>query len=772
MITKHTRNPIFLLACLLGAPVLPVAAATAGDSDGTPSATAPADGDPASSSSPVPAGSANQATVLPGIEVTGDRPQDNALASVSGFVAGRTATATKTNTSLVEIPQSLTIVTRDEMDKRGVQRLTEAVSYVAGVQSEFQGIDSRNDTLTIRGFKASDSGGSNNVYLDGLRTLNGGQWTRAQFDTFGLERIEVLKGPSAVLFGQVSPGGLVNSVSKRPSVESHTEIGVQASSHNTVQGTLDIGGASPASDKVQFRLVGLVRDGDAEVDHTELRRTFFAPSLSWNPTEKTSITFLAQYQDDSGGSTYQFLPANGTLHSVNGRKISPSTFLGEPDWNNYDRTQYSLGYALEQILNDTFTFRQNFRYTHVETDYKAVVGGVGAVNTTTGMWPRRFMWGTGESDGFAVDTHLQANFDTGPLAHAVLAGIDYFHTDWNDVNRENRLQTGPGAVPPINIFDPVYSGVGNATNPLYLLPRSSSDVTEWQTGVYLQDQASWKNLRATLGARYDWTDNKTLNRLSGVTSEMDPGKFTWRAGLTWLFDNGLAPYASYSTSFEPVSGSTAPARGSNPFDPTEGEQYEVGLKYKPAGLNALFTASVYQLTQTNVSTPDPLYAGYQVQTGEVRIRGVELEGRVSFFKGFDAIATWTWMDSEITKDTNNKGNEMTAVPDTMASLWLDYTLPESFLEGFNVGAGVRYVGKTWGDNTNNPALRVPDYTLFDAAIRYDFGKKFPSFKGASVALTASNLADKTYVATSSAGGGGVAWYGSGRNVSLSFRYAW
>ncbi len=711
----------------------------------------------------------SQPQKLEDVVVSSTTTVEKATGPVQGIVAKQTLTATKTDTPIINIPESISIISQDEIELRSAINLNQAVGYTAGVFAEPGGRDSRGDDLMIRGFSSSST--SKSIYLDGMRSPQSSSWTYPQYDTFGVERVEVLKGPSSVLYGQVAPGGLVNMVSKRPTGENSGSVGVRFASHQTVEGTFDFNAVSPNSDAVQFRLVGLVRDGNAEVDHTELKRTFLAPSLTFNISEDTSLTLLTQYQQDTGGATFQFLPAIGTITDGAEGKIDSSTFIGEPDWNLYDRTQYSAGYAFEHVFNDHFTLRQNARYSHVETEYKSVVAGRGAVNADGRTVRRRLMHGFGDADSFTLDTHLQSKFETGDIAHTILTGVDYMHTSYQNTT----LTAEPGANPnflAIDIYDPVYVGLPGLSAALAALAaRGSVDATEWQAGIYAQEQAQWGNLHATLGVRYDWTDLDSLNRLTSVRTEQDPGRFTWRTGLLYHFDNGLAPYLSYSTSFDPVSGTSSPANGSKPFDPTKGEQYEIGLKYKPANFDALFTASLFEINQSNLLTRDPADPTYNVQVGKTRVRGLELESRVNLFKGLTAITGISWMTSEITRSNNGEqGNKFASVPNCIASGWLDYTLPDEFLPGLSFGAGVRYIGARYADTGNT--IHLPDYTLFDAAIRYDLGKQFPSLQGARVALSATNLADKTYVATAGTGGGGVAYYGSGRNVSLSFHYDW
>lgn len=709
-----------------------------------------------------------EVVALPSLEVTGQK------------VATESSVGTRVNTSIIETPQSISVITRAELDARGVQRLTDAVAYTAGVQAEFQGIDSRVDTFKIRGY---DAGGfTNSIYLDGLRAPGGGQWTRAQFETFGLESVEVLKGPAAILYGAVSPGGVVNSVSKRPSITHQDSVGVQYGSFNTIQGSFDVGGASRDSN-VLYRVVGLARDGEAEVDHTDLQRLFIAPSLIWNITERTRLTLFTQFQKDDGGSTYQFLPQTGTLKpGTGGFYLDQSTFLGEPEWNLFERTQYALGYQLEHVVNDTFTARQNLRYSYVETEYLGMVGTPADANIGTGSYTRRAVRGVGDSKGLTIDTHLQAKFSTGAIEHTLLGGVDFISSEWTHLRLVNT------AVPAINIYNPVYTpGIGNTLrNATNWQNGGDQDVTERQTGVYLQEQLTLGKLHGTLGVRHDWYDIDSVT-VSGVNYNYEgtvgtpntvsniqerPESTTWRAGLLYLFDNGIAPYASYTTSFDSAPYTSQDMAGNPLTDPTEAEQIEVGIKYKPANFNALFTASAFQLTETNrLVRVQPTPARY-AQIGEARIRGIELEGRVGLYKGLDLIASWTYLDSKITKSGPGNpaaaGNELPSTPNHIASLWLSYTFDSDLLAGLNIGSGVRHIGESFGDDANT--IDIPDYTLFDASIGYDFGKKFTKLEGLSARLSASNIADKRYVASSTVAG--ASWYGSGRSLSLSLRYAW
>lgn len=569
-----------------------------------------------------------------------------------------------------------------------------------------------------------------------------------------MERVEVSKGPSAVLYGQVTPGGLLNQVSKRPTMDTRGLVSVRQGSFGLWQASADSSGAIDPEGTVLYRLLGLYREGGSQVEHTELRRFMIAPSLTWNISEDTHLTILMNYQNDAGGATYQFLPVQGTVYPTGSGTIARGTFLGEPDFNTFDREQYSVGYEFEHRFNDVFTLQQNARYENVETYYESIIAFTTPPNAAGNM-VRRGVRGIGEAMNMVVDTRLRAEFSTGVLKHTLLAGADIFYSQWDHARQ--RL----AAVGPINVYEPVYTGVNrNFVNQI------SQDVGESQFGFYLQEQLQWGQWHLSLGGRHDQSRIELFDKITGARTLTKSDAFTGRAGLLYLFDSGIAPYASYATSFEPVAGTTFAGK---PFEPTEGEQIEFGIKYEPKKFNALFTLSAFQLTQKNNLTADSVNAGFQVQTGEVEIRGVEFETKVALKEGLAVYGGLTYLESEITKSNDGvAGNNVLNVPKFMGSLWLDYTVQHGPLAGLGMGAGVRYVSERFGDNAN--LYYLEDYVLMDMAVRYDLGRLNEILKGASASLRINNLADKVYVAK--ANGPMAANYGPGREISINLTYTW
>lgn len=705
-----------------------------------------------------------------GVAFAVDEPVSLEAVTVNAYRPAETiGGSTKTDTPLREVPQSVSVIERREMDLRGVRNLNEATRYTAGVLPESQGIDNRVDDLYIRGFDAGSFGA--NVMLDGLRAPSDSSlsWNRTSFNTWNLERVEVLKGPSSVLYGQLAPGGMVNQVSKLPTLGEEQVVQLQVDGHGRRQTAFDLGGAN-GDENVLWRLVGLYGDGATQIRHTDHEQWFIAPSATiYFNDHATRLTLHGLYQKDRGGSTFQFLPYQGTVVPAAEGYIKNTTFLGEPDWNTYNRDIWTAGWQLEHQLNNAWKFSQNARYTHVDSLYRATVGnGVrGAaltnLNTLIGgrILNRRAVQGEGDSDAQTIDTRIEGKFGTGPLTHTMIAGFDWQKTDWTFLRQ---AATVSPAVIAINVYDPVYSHYDFEPT---LAKQMSTRETDSQYGVYLQDQIALDRWRFTLGGRQDWTRMDSLNRLTGVRQVTRDEAFTGRAGVTYLFDNGLAPYFSYSESFQPTGGTT---RAGNAFKPTTGTQWEAGLKYEPRYIDGMITLSAYELSQQNVLTADPLNEAdeaYQVQTGKVRVRGVELEGRITPLRGLSVIGAVTRMDSKVVRNNDGyAGNRMIRVPDWIGSMWVDYTFHSGPLAGLGMGAGVRYVGATYGDLANN--LHIPAYTLFDAALRYDAGKI--GGMNLQLALNGSNLADKRYVATCSAATS--CYYGTGRTVMATARLSW
>ncbi len=686
--------------------------------------------------------------------------------------------STKTDTPLIENPQTITVVNRAEMDIRAVDTVSDALSYVAGVQAQPQGNDNRVDEITVRGFGAGGFG-SNNNFVDGLRLPAGGQWTRPAFDPFGLQQVDVLKGPSSVLYGQTAPGGIVNLVTKKPTFRAHGEVLFQGQAFGDLDRARLLVGAdvgAPLSDNVAVRFVGLASHGETRAKDAPNSRYYIAPSVTFRLGADTTWTLLGQYQRDEGASTFQFLPMLGTMKPSNGKYISLDDNLGEPGWNDFSRSQYLVASFFEHRFEDSFAIRNNTRYTKLDSLYRAVVMGgdtlAACPANIAGCIPgqsiqRRAVEGRGESEGWATDTQIEARFATGPVDHVVLAGVDYFHTDWS---HDRDGVAAALVLPLLDIFDPVPRGsAGYAAS---LTPQIYGGAVSKQTGIYLQDQLSVGNLRLSVGARNDWATDILSNSINSTDFRLKAEAFTWNVGAVYLFDFGLAPYVSYAESFLPLQNDPVTNATGKAFAPTTGQQYEAGLRFQPPGRNIYLTLSAFQITQQNLLTADPekrcgpTATPCQIQIGEGRYRGVEFEGRATPADGLTLIATATRTKATVRKGlTTQIGNDLPQIPDWQASFFADYRIKTGALEGFGLGGGVRYTGDSWGLVSNDPNFAIPSYTLFDAFLRYDLPDS-----GLSLAVNVRNLADKRYVATCTATQ--ACYYGQGRTATARLQYRW
>lgn len=690
---------------------------------------------------------------LPETAVIGVENSETAWGPVDGYLATRTAAGTKTDTSLLEAPRSISVATRQQMDDRAVQNLDDAVRYMPGIVASSYGSDTRADWLRVRGFEPTQ-------FLDGL-PLPKGVYANPKMETWNLDRIALLRGPASSVYGQTPPGGLLDMVSRRPSEEASSEVQVQYGSDNHRQINFASTGKIDDDGQFLYGFSGVVRDSDTQIDDVPDKRYNIAPSLTWNIDPDTKLTFLSQFTRDDTGITSQFLPIQGTKIDMPFGDISHSKNLGDPQWEYYDRTYYALGYAFEHRLNDVWQFRQNLRYTKSDLSFQAITvgsypftevddaGNVGRTTTSTDE----------DISQFAVDNNFQADFDTGEIRHTVLLGLDHQRTNTNYTSIF-------GSAPPINVNDPAHG------LPITRPPRSSAfydyDQKTYQTGLYVQDQMALDQWRLTLGGREDWvhTGTKYFNKNDATNTDRNKN-FSGNAALSYVFDNGFVPYLSYAESFQPASNaSTSP---DDSFKPTEGKQWELGIKYQPPGTNTLLSAAVYDLTQKNVDVTTNV-GGVNItsQTGEVKVKGLELEAVSDVTENLKVIAAYTLAKSEV-QEGIYKGNRLQLMPNQQASLWADYTWHSGALDGFGVGGGARYTGNTYGDQGNTWLGKADAYTVFDAAVHFDLGRLDNSLKGASVALNATNVFDKDYISTCDSF---YCYYGDERSVVASATYKW
>ncbi len=690
------------------------------------------------------------APIQPSTAEVGER----ATGPVRGYLANQSATGTKTDTPLLETPQSISVVTKDQIQAQGAQTISEALRYTPGVSVDTYSANTFFDAIKIRGFDAPR-------YLDGLRLPldPGTQFAYPRIETYGLERLEILKGPSSGLYGQSDPGGLVNMVSKRPTATPHYEVEGTFGSFDRIQGAFDIGGPIDKNGEFLYRLVGLGRKSDTQIDYVQDNKIFIAPSFTWRPTMDTSFTILSHYQKVDNKGFQQYVPGQLALPGYPYGKVPYSRYLGEPGMDGYKLEQASIGYAFEHRFDNNIQFRQNLRYMEVSND---LVGARPEVFVAPSTVLRSQNYVNSKSNNLAIDNQVQADFRTGLLTHKLLVGFDY-------LNIESHSDYKSAPVLPIDAFNPVYGS--SFLPPSALPPFVLVDSKQNQAGIYAQDQIKLDRWTLSLTGRQDWASTDFLSSgaypLPGRYQRSDAAS-TGRVGLNYLFDFGLSPYASYSTSFVPNSGASATGQS---FKPTTGESKEVGVKFKPNGTNLMLTAALFDTLQNDVLTADPVTFGLtNIQTDEARVRGFEFEARGNITRELEIVGGYSHFDPKVTKSiAGNIGKYMQAVPLDQASLWGKYTWYDGMLAGLGIGAGVRYIGVSYGDAANT--VVIPSYTLFDASISYDLAYVRPDLKGWTAQVNATNLADRYYVSSCATG---IIYCGLGasRTVLGSLKYAW
>lgn len=672
-------------------------------------------------------------------------------APVKGMVATKTLSATKTSAELVKTPQSVSVVTRDQMDALDATSVSQALRYTAGAFTEYRGSSNRNDEVFVRGFSYVPK------FLDGLSFGATASSQTGTVDPWLLERVELVRGPASVLFGQVNPGGLISMTSKRPTSEPIHKVQFSTGNRDLAEGAFDFGGPLSDDGRVLYRLNGIARTQHNQVEDYKDSRVAIAPAITWYPNDQTRFTLLTSYQKDPDAGYRNFLPAYGTVTSANGKYIPLDFNVSDPDYDQSWREQTMVGYEFEHQFNDMMTFRQNARYDSIKQKYRYLVYFNSKPEST--LLSRRAQHEERTTNEFGIDNQLEAQFATAQMNHTLLGGLDY-----KSSNDKQLLMRGSGSQYDMDWTHPVYGvNVDEST----FSPASHEQQNLDQMGLYLQDQMSWNNWELLLSGRYDWTEVRTTDYIDSEKTQQNDNKFTWRTGLLYAFDFGLSPYISYSTSYEPNL-QTNRAPGSAPFKPTTGKQTEVGVKYQPVD-NTLMSLALYDLKQSNVSTYNSTLGWFE-NAGEVRSKGVEAEIHSSLWDSVNLIGSYTYTDAETVNTTvaGTEGKTPARIPAHMASAFASYTFPGGPLKSLTTGVGVRYIGTSYGDAKNT--FKVPAVDLYDAMVSYELGELNSSLKGAAVQFNVNNIADTKYVA--SCASDTACFYGVGRTVTATVSYSW
>ncbi len=680
-------------------------------------------------------------------------------------VTGRVSTfgATKSDIPILETARSVSVIGAEEFLERGSLTLDDTLNYTAGVVGDTFGYSTRGDFPRVRGLDVPE-------YLDNIQVLFG-YYNNARSDIYTLEQVEILKGPASVLYGQGSPGGILNTVSKKAGSENlGREIVLDYGTHNRMQASTDIGIDLSGDGEWTARLVGLIRESDTQIDYVNDDAIIFAPSVTFE-NENTAITALVNYTDRSSDTAGQFLPLSVTgcasddvtisepniCASATGLEVEPSLYVGSPGFNKYDTESLSLTLFGQQRLNDIFSVEGTLRFRDNEADYNQTwlsFLGTGVPRTTANGTALARTWYESDagSNQFAADTRVRAKFETGFATHEVLAGINY-----QDVETEQLGASLYGRPSTFNLYNPVYDGSEIPTDAEFDALRSLTESTTETIGYYVNDQISVGNFVLNAGVRFD--DLETGNG----TSTQDDSATSFSFGGLYKTSFGLNPYVNYAESFQATVGVDTNT-GEN-LKPQEGEQIEIGIKYHPAGSPTYITAAYFDIEQSNLPNPQALQNAASQQEGVAKITGFEVEARTAI-GDLQLDGSFSSLDTE---DPN--GIPISSIPEVQGSAWVTWKPSQGQLQGFRLGAGVRYAGDNesqgisfLASNNFDPSvvkIETDGYTVFDGLIGY-------SFDQVDLTLNARNLFDTDYYGTCLARGD--CFPGEGRTVVARAAY--
>ena len=645
----------------------------------------------------------------------------------NSIVAQELWTGGKVATSILDTPASVSIITEKEVRDRDADTLEEVLSYSAGIHTDFYGTDDRNEYFLVRGFQAT-------TYRDGL-TL--GSMRSVREEPYAFERTEVIRGGNSTLFGTSDPGGTINFVTKQPRFERFGEVYGSVGSPRNAEYGFDAGDVLNAEGTLAYRVTGKVQDGERDYDHSRNDSRFLMGGLSWQPSTATTLSVIADYLKRENTPNSGGYPLD--------REYDRDLFFGEPDFNYQNVERASITGLFEHDFDNGLNLRANLRYSDLKSDFGYVYLSDSPARTGT-VVDRWYFGGDNTAEELIGNVILQYDRSFDRFDSSTVAGLEF---------RDASTTSAPffGAYTPIDIANPVYSGAPGSLAAPYEL-RDNDYSTQ---SLFLQQNLSFDDrFIATVGLRHDWLDiEETLN---GVNASDDFSETSIRGALTYKINSEISTYASYVESVAP------PGIG---VEPERGEQYELGVKYQPLGTNALFSASVYDLRKNNVTVavvqPDGNITRELV--GEQRVRGIDLEGKAEVANNLDVIASYSYMKSEVLRSdpirgADVEGNEFSEVPNHMASLWVNYTLPGTETRGdMTFGLGARYIGSYYFAISNATGKADASVTL-DAAFSYQVQDN------TSLAVNVSNLLDDQHVV----GRGTADYYNPGREISATLRH--
>ena len=604
-------------------------------------------------------------------------------------VVDNAAIGTRTDTPVRDIPQSIQVIPQEVIEARNATNVNEALDNISGAGT---GIDSPRDlftNITLRGFLV-------NTLTNGLADP-----TNSNVNVFNnVDRVEVLRGPASVLFGQGSIGGTVNYRTKQPLAEPFYEVEVTAGNYDLFSGAIDLSGPLDEEETVLYRLSGLAKTTESFVDFFDRQEYQIAPVLTWNISDGTSITFEADYSQintpfDAG------LPVQGTIEPNPNGDIPRNRSIAEPDIDESENSVFRIGYDLTHEFSDNWQLRSTFRTSLLDLN-REIVFNLGLEDDSRTL-NRLFDQQDFEDNIYNIDNYVVGEFITGKVQHKLSAGFNLYRQD-------TRIQDSSGPIATLDIFDPVYG-----SDPIgELVLGFDIDSRVQSVGLFVEDQINFSdNLILLLGGRFDIASQDFENAANGTDNFSQEEVFSPRVGIVYQPNDAIALYGSFTRSFQ----QTANVFSAAPSEPRRGTQYEIGIK---ADIDDRFftTLALYDLTQTNVPTADPTNPFFTVPSGEQSSRGVEFDLNGEILPGWNMTLGYAYTDARVIEDnTFDKGNQLSNIPENQFNIWTTYTVQKGSLKGLGLGLGLVAVGDRPGDIENS--FELPGYTRTDAAIFYE-----------------------------------------------------
>ncbi|RMT80916.1 TonB-dependent siderophore receptor [Pseudomonas viridiflava] len=674
---------------------------------------------------------------LQNIDIQSATDIETAQGPVQGYRATRSASATRTDTSLHETPQSISVVTREAVEDIGATRLQDALDYAGGVgrANNFggQGLT----TFTVRGFTTGE------FYRNGF-PINRGYPNMP--DANVIERLEVLRGPATTLYGRGDPGGTFNVVSKQPLAERSVTLGSQLNDQGMKRGTLDASGPLDDEGRFAYRLNVVGEGGDTFRDHVETERYGVAPVLSWQVDDATRITFEGDFMRNNAP-----LDRGLTRYPAQTRTASRDTFFGEKDAGKLHNDNNMAQIRFDHDLNADWKLGGGIQMLDGSLKGDAIeANGLAADGRTLG---RNFNYRKLEWTDRDVQLNVTGHFATGTFDHTLLAGVEYEDYDYKSIIRRS---SGAVNAYTIDIFDPVYGKARPA-----LTRTTTNDKENLKTyAAFVQDQvALTERMKLLAGVRFERFEHDYDTFGVGVPFTNSDNAVTPRLGLTYDLTDTVAVYANTARSFKPNTGASRLGGG---FKAEEGKSYEVGVKWEALDRQLSVDAALYQIEKQNVLTTDPVDSTFSVAAGEVRSRGLDLNVVGNLTPEWRVMGSYAYVDAEVTKDnTLRSGTRLLNIPEQTFSLLNVYEFQEGALRGLGLGAGGRYVDQRAGQ-TANTAFSMDSYTVFDLLAFYKVNEHV------KLNLDVKNLFNTEY--EEGAFGNVYAYPGAPRTVQVGIAY--